>query len=164
MRVVTIILICLFAAIFGFPQSAKKSTNIDEFGILPCGDYLGHLDHIGNTVVENPSAQIFVLVYEGKTPQYAYKKDGTYSVRDVLPQYALAKTIIASMKQGLIQRQKRIPEFKIDRVVFVEAGFRESFRIETWVVPDGIKPPPKAPTVEKMKYRKGKPVGFCFED
>ena len=49
-----------------------------------------------------------------------------------------------------------------EKFVFVESGFLEDFKVELWNVPDGATPPKPTPTLKRMKYRKGKPVGFCL--
>lgn len=51
--------------------------------------------------------------------------------------------------------------FPAERFVFVEAGLRENFTIEIWLVPGGAAPPTLAPTLTEMRFRKGKPRGFC---
>ncbi len=48
-----------------------------------------------------------------------------------------------------------------EKIVFIEAGFREKLTIEFWLVPLGAEPPKPNPTLKKMKYQKGKPLDLC---
>jgi hypothetical protein len=51
--------------------------------------------------------------------------------------------------------------FPKEKVLFISGGFRENHTVELWVVPNGANPPKATPTLESMKYRKGKPVNMC---
>jgi hypothetical protein len=99
------------------------------------------------------SSKIYVFVYEGKAPKY--KRNGELEKNSALPQRSLAKTKINSMKELLSYWAS------LENFVFVEAGFRENFKVEFWTVPNGVIPPKPAPTLTKMKYRRGTPEGFC---
>ncbi len=150
-------LICLVIfSLSAFAQS-KEPTKIDEFGNNECEFYLATMDNAIVQASENPASKIYVLVYEGKIPKYKYKKGGGYEVESVFPQYGLANVKIRSMKKYLFLRKSSAQRF-----VFVKAGFREDFSVEIWLVPSGVMQPKPTPTLAKMKYRKGKPLGFCL--
>ena len=141
-------LILIFAGVSAFSQEAKL---VDEFGILQCEDYLARMDGVSGQLSNDSTGKIYVLVYEGKTKSFEYGRDGKSTIISLLPQYGLADAKIRSMKRRA----------SADNVVFVKAGFREDFGIEIWLVPAGATPPKPNPTLTKIKYRKGKPEGFC---
>ena len=105
----------------------------------------------------NPDSKIYVFVYEGKVSQPIYKESKLVGYKSLLPQYGLAKARIESMKKYLAR--KKVP---VENYVFVNDGFREDFGVEIWMVPSDAKQPKPTPTLEKIKYRKGKPTGFCL--
>lgn len=115
------------------------------------------MDAAINQANDNPSSRVFVFVYEGKTQRCKYKKDGNYTIESVLPQYGLGNAKIRSMKKYLQMRR-----IAAERFVFIKGGFRENFTVEIWLVPDAVMPPEPNPTLTKVKYHKGKPVGFCL--
>jgi hypothetical protein len=151
-----IILIC-FAVFASSAFAQTEAVKVEEFGYINCEEYLARMDYAINETQNNPNAIMYVLVYEGKTKRYKYKKDGSYESVFDLPQRGLAKTRIISMKKYLAVRG-----FPVERFVFIEAGLRENFTIEMWLVPNGIMPPKSTPTITEIKYRKGKPRGFCL--
>ena len=145
------LLFCLLSGVAAFSQEAQK---FDEFGTLNCDDYLGRLD---NTLVyarDNPTLTVYVLIYEGKLKN-AYDESKTESR---LPTFGSADAKIRSIKKRLSYRK-----FPVKRFSFIKAGFREYASVEIWFAPPGASPPKPTPTLTKMKYRKGKAVGFCIE-
>lgn len=142
-------LVCIFSV---FSQEARK---IDEFGNISCEDYLSRINNIFYHSRENPSANIYILVYEGKELIYNYRKK---KEELVFPQYGLANYHVYLMKMRL----ESFSGVDIERFVFIKAGFRESFGVEFWLVPTGATPPKQTPTLTKIKYRKGKPKSFCL--
>ena len=133
-----------------FAQSAVK---LDEFSAVNCDDYLARMDNVISEAQKNPTAKVHVFFYEGSSRTYYGKKEKALPVRGSVK----AKT--ASMKKYIALRRG----FSTDRFVFVEAGFREEELTQFWLVPKGIESPKPAPTLKKMKYRKGKAYGFCTE-
>lgn len=154
----------LSLAISAYAQTPQVEAKLlDEFEGNGCEDYLGRLDYVGSVVAENPDSRVFVFVYEGKTRQVIQKPNSKYVENYVLPQYGLAGIRIDTMKKGLTWRYRSNNRFDLKRVVFVNAGFRERFNVAIWLVPKGVPEPLPTPTIGKMKYRSGKPYGFCTE-
>lgn len=137
------------AAQTGEPQK------VDEFENLWCDEYLARMDAVIITAVNNPSSTVYVLIYEGRERQYNTRKKKTELM---LPTFGSAEAKIRSIKKYL-----SIRKFKGKNFTFVKGGFRESWAVEIWLVPAGGMPPKATPTVTKMKYRKGKAIGFCTE-
>lgn len=141
--------------LFCIPAFAQKAEKLDEFSNLSCDEYLMRMDNALVRAHENPSATVYVYIYDGKENIYNPRK---MKMEMVLPARGSAKAKIASMKKYLLTKKILIKNIK-----FVEAGFREDSTVEFWLVPNGAEPPKPAPTLEKMKYRKGKPTGFCTD-
>ena len=137
-------------------SQSDKTTQVDQFGMINCDDYLARMDNAINQAAKNSSSRIIVHVYEGNTPRYKYKGN-TYTIGHFRPQYGLAKAVIRSMKKYLL-----LHKAPADRFVFKSAGFRENFTVDIWQVPNGAKEPEANPTLTKIKYRKGRPSGFCL--
>ena len=146
------LIFCFLLAVSAFSQAAQK---IDEFGGVPCDEYLGRMDAAVVQARDNPSATVYVLIYEGKESNYNSRKK---KMEFGLTAYGSAEAKIRSIKNFLSKRK-----FPVERFSFVKAGFRESSMVEIWLVPSGDAPPKSTPTLAKMKYRKGKAVGFCTD-
>lgn len=142
--------LCILFCVAAFSQKAEK---IDEFTNLTCEEYLSRMDGAISAARNNPSATVYVLIYEGKEQRYNSRQKKFVPIS---PAYGLAKAQIKTIKEYL-KRDKSLNE----RFSFVEAGFRENSTVEIWLVPAGRTPPEPTPTLKKMKYRKGKAKGFC---
>lgn len=147
-----IALLCL--VLFANSTLAQEARKIDEFYPIDCEDYLGRMDNFYFELQENPTAKGYFLIYEGKFRKYS---DTANKFHYVSPHFGEGKSYIKSIKRRLMFRR-----YSVEKMSFVEAGFREEFTIEFWLVPEGAKPPKPTPTLEKTKYRKGKPAGFCY--
>lgn len=151
MKLVVGIIFCLLLSVAVFSQQASL---IEEFGTLSCDEYLMRMDVSLLQASKDSSAKITVLIYEGKEPRYNVRKN-TFDL--ALPAFGSAKAKFKSMETYISMRK-----FPIDRVSFVNAGFRENFGVEIWLVPSGALPPEPTPTLKKIKYRRGKANGFCL--
>jgi len=140
----------------GYSQ-ASNPMKIDEFDSINCEEYLARMDAAMIQAKSNPTSQVFVYIYEGNVNRSKFQMDGTYSVKSVPPEYGLANARIRSMKKFLAIRKISLDQFR-----FVNAGFHKDFTVEMWLVPKGGTEPKSTPTLTKMKYRKGKPLGFCL--
>ena len=145
--------ILFFCILFSATTFAQTAEILDEFSNLACDEYLGRMDWILFETRKDSSANIYVFVYEGKETKYNFRTD---KIDFVFPTRGSAKAKIASMKTYAAYRKVSVEKFK-----FIEAGFREKSTVEIWFVPKGAEPPTPTPTLEKMKYRKGKAKGFC---
>lgn len=128
---------------------------MQEFETIGCDEYLNRMDIAIAASQNNPSATIYVFVYEGKELKYNYRKSRT---ENMPPTFGLAKAKISSMKKYISMVRK----FPLERFAFIKAGYRENLTVEMWVVPNGETPPEPSPTLAKIKYRKGKSAGFCL--
>jgi hypothetical protein len=145
-----LILVCFFMIASTTFAQTDETAKVDEFETPTCEDYLSRMDGVQNFLRNNPSSNVYILVYEGKELRLN-NRTGEYEL--AFPNFGSAKAKIRSMKKRL-----QI----IDRIVFVEAGFRQKLTIEIWAVPLGKMPPNPSPTLKKIRYRKGKPEGFCL--
>ena len=145
-----LLLSILVSNLIGQTPSPNK---IDEFFHLPCDDYLGRMDAMFSQADSNPNSTIYLIVYEGKERRYNAKRKRTELI---LPKFGTATAKFRSIKT--YARWRRFP---VDRIKFVSGGFRENLTVEIWLAPAGSEPPKPTPTMNKMKYGKGKPVGFC---
>jgi len=149
----TFFLILFFSILFSVTTFAQKAEYLDEFVDVYCDDYLGRMDRILFQAQNNPSATIYVFLYDGKENIYNPRKRKRESL---LPNRGSIKAKIDSMKKYAEYRKVSLENFK-----FIEAGFREKSAVEVWFVPKDVEPPKPMPTLDKMKYRKGKAKGFC---
>lgn len=145
-------LFCFLFAVSAFSQEAQK---FDEFENINCEEYLLRMDNAFTHAHNDPTLMIYVLIYEGKEARFNDRKNET---EIVLPPFGSAKAKITSMKNYL-----RFRRFPGKRFSFVKAGFRENASVEIWTVPSGAAAPKPTPTLKKMRYRKGKAVGFCTD-
>ncbi|HUR99621.1 MAG TPA: hypothetical protein VMZ26_16265 [Pyrinomonadaceae bacterium] len=149
MRIVFLIFIFLLAG-NAYSQEAFK---VDEYGNVPCDDYLGRMDGLFAESERNPTAKVYILLYEGKVPTYNYR---TKRIELKRPIVGLAEARIRSIKRYADHRR-----FPKERLAFIKAGFRKEAALEAWIVPPGAKPPTPSETVPKMRYRPGKAAGYC---
>lgn len=141
-------LLVVVASAFAQTEEAVK---VDEFENPMCEDYLARMDSFQVQLHNVPNSKGYILIYEGKLT--ARKKGKTYYVS---PHVGEAK----SYKQTIIRRLA-LRGFDKEKIVFVEAGFREHLTLEFWIVPIGAEPPEARPTLKKIKYQKGKTINFC---
>jgi hypothetical protein len=126
----------------------------DTFGTLGCDNYLARVQGIAViTKKDYPEATIYFMIYEGKTYRAIREKKGETVM---YPTVGSVDAKIRSMKRYL-----EILDQDLSRFRFVNGGFREGPAVEVWIVPNGAPAPRPTPTVTKMKFRKGKPRGFC---
>jgi hypothetical protein len=157
MKAVFILVILILSTLTMFSQG-KSPVKFDEFEMIPCDDYLSRMDNAINHAANNPNAQVYVIVYEGKVGEYVYDHRGKPSVKFRLPEVGLAKAKIRSMKKYLDVRGTSKRQF-----VFVSGGYQENFAVELWLVPKDAEKPVTKPNKIRMKYRRGKPAGFCID-
>ena len=145
------VLLCILFCVSAFSQEAKK---IDEFEITTCDDYWTRMGKFFGEIANEPNADGYILIYEGKLKKY--KNGKTYYV---LPHFGEAK----SYKKSITNRMQFI-RFDTNRLIFVDAGFREKMTVEFWLVIKEKEAPKPTPTLKKIKYQKGKTVDFCAGD
>lgn len=150
----------IFVFAFSFSVSAQnnQARKVDEFANIPCDEYLARINALVQELKNLPDSKGYIFVYEGKESRQVYDKNNKYTgEKYISPQFGLARNVIKKIGMRL-----KLQGSDIKRFIFINGGFREKFTVEFWIVPNGVIPPKPAPTLEKMKYRKGKPNGFCI--
>jgi len=148
------ILFLLLSFAFSISAQEKEARKVDEFESVNCDDYLARMDNFQIELSNDPTAKGYILIYEGKIP-----KNSKGKFIFVFPHSGEAK----SYKKTMIRRMA-FRKYDRQRIVFIEAGFREKLTVEFWLVPAGAEPPKPTPTLKKIKYRKGEPIDFCGDD
>lgn len=133
----------------------EEAEKIDELEEYTCDDFLIRSQNFFGKLNESPDSKAYVLVYEGKYKRTIYKKGKPASVKYILPQKGELKTRISVME--------RRSKYLSDKIIFIYGGFRETHKVEFWIVPPGAKLPTPQTTLKKMKYRKGSSVAFCYD-
>ena|SRR5687767_9154277 len=105
------------------PETAARL--IDEFGILNSEERSARFDRFFSELSNDPNAMGYVLLYCGKKCRY--------------------DEIVAHIRG--MELKIRFRGFDRSRLVIQDAGFRESFRTELWLVPGGACPPPAKSTI-----------------
>jgi hypothetical protein len=141
---------CLFLGGYVFSQEARKI--VDDSNVS-CEEHLSRMDLVTIEAQNDPTTDVYVLVYEGKEKRY---NQVTKKQELSLPAFGSAKANIRSIRKYLKTRGAPLERFK-----FVSAGFMENATLQVWVGPRPSVPPKPEPTLRKMKYRKGKPIGYC---
>jgi hypothetical protein len=151
----------LISLVFSVSAQNKEVQKIEEFGATNCCDYRARMDNLFIEIDKSYDAKGYVFVYEGNIEQRVYDKNGKYKeTKDVPSEKGSAEELIDYFKNHLLLRR-----FSPEKIVFINAGFREKYTVELWLVPNGVNPPKPTPTLEKIKQRKPKhkPFGFCGE-
>ena len=143
-------IICSFLSVSAFAQTAEK---LDEFQNPQCDEYLARMDRAISKADEDPTSNIYFLIYEGKEGRWSERKKKREFVYSA---YGSVDAKIRSMKKYISIRGASVARYK-----YVKAGFRENLTVEVWLVPAGATSPAPTPTLTKMKYRKAKAIGFC---
>ena len=144
-------LLILFSLVVTVSAQTVEAIKVDEKKAMTC-DYLqGYLDNFFAQIMNNSeTAKGYIIVYEGKVP--SYKKDN----KTINPPRGYAKSWIQTVKNDM---KFRVIDNK--KIIFINGGFRNDFTVEFWIVPIGATPPKASPTLEKIKYRKGKATDIC---
>ncbi len=131
---------------FNISAQEKEAELSDEFGWIPCEDFRTRIDNFMVDLINRPDARGYVITYDGK-------------YRGKLPVFGETKL----RTQTMIQHFK-FRKFPMNRVMFISGGYREDHTNRLYIVPKGAEPPKPEPTLDDMKYRKGKLVGvICNE-
>jgi hypothetical protein len=119
----------------------SKPQKIDEFGVLSCDDMMSRADNFRNALKSEPSARGFIVYYEGRH-------------LGLNPRIGEAKNRVDEIILYLTKQNRGSPL----GIITIDAGFREKFTVEFWLVPNGSDEPKLAPTIQKenIRFRKGK--------
>ena len=145
------VLLILFSfAAIGSAQTIEAA-KVDEFGTIVCDHLQGRLDYFfGQVMNESKTAKGYIIVYEGKA--ISYKNHS----KILNPPRGQAESWIKTAKN-----QMKFRVIDDGKIIFIKGGFRDNFAVEFWIVPTEATPPKASPTLEKMKYRKGKATDIC---
>lgn len=131
----------------------KEAYKFTELSSSWRSEALREVDRFLFELRDNPKAKGFVIFYEGK---YAYNSEKT---KMFLPRYGETACRVQAVRHHIKLRRKA----PIERILFIDGGFREEQTIEFWIVPEKAELPKPSPTIDSMQYRKGSP--FCkWED
>lgn len=157
-RVLFLISFVFLTVASAFAQSATAE-KIDDFGELQCEDLRGRLDNFLVQLRNQPMAKGVVIVYEGKYSRPIYVRQTSQpNYKDYLPTVGEARYRMRVMTDHF-----KFRKFPADRISMIDGGFRENFTVEFWIVPAGAELPKATPTLDKIKYRKGKPAKIVCE-
>jgi hypothetical protein len=144
-----IIVVVLAVPLVGQSHEARL---IDAFGSSQCEDVRSRLDSFLAVLSESPNSNGYVFVYEGKYEVIRYKGNRPFTWQ-ILPVLGNAASRTHEFRQHFKYR-----DFDPARYLFIDGGYRELHYVELWIVPKGATPPAAKPTLERMKFRTGKPV------
>ena len=107
------------------PHTKLGASLIDEWGIVGSEDRSARFDNLFIQLSSNPTSKAYVFLYCGKKCRYG---EIEAHIRGI------------EIKIGL-------RKFERSRLSIVNAGYRESFSIELWLVPEGSGMPEPTPTL-----------------
>ena len=146
-------LVILFSCLATVSAQSVEAIKIEEFGTVSCDDLVSRLDSYFTQIMNNlKTAKAYIVIYEGKLLMPLYNQDN----RTINPRRGEVKVRIQTIKNQM--KFRTIPE---QAITFIEGGFRNNFTFELWLVPNSVMPPKASPTLEKIKYRKGKATDIC---
>jgi len=152
-NLILLLFLCLALIVSAFAQEARK---IDELSNYYCDDMLARLDYLASETMKESNAKGFVIVYEGRYSKYVNNR-GKNELKTFLPRFGESAYRTKSMQNHLLNF-RNLPK---EKFLFISGGFRENHTVELWVVPNGANPLKSTPTLENIKYRKGKPEDIC---
>lgn len=141
----------LITLAFSVSAQENESRKIDEISSLWRSETLRNVDNFLFELQDDPKAMGFVIFYEGKY----LTRDKNSKTKMLYPKYGETSCRVQAIRDHIKLRRT----FPINRVLFIDGGFREEQTTELWIVPNNAELPKPSPTLDTMKYRKGKP--FC---
>jgi hypothetical protein len=99
----------------------------DSYGALPRKSELGRLNGFAVQLKNQPKTQGYILAYGGRRGRAGAAQEA------------------AARAKIYLLRTRGIEE---DRIITVDAGFKEKLTLELWIVPSGANPPQAEPTVD----------------
>lgn len=151
---------CLIILFFSVSVFSQIATKIDVFNLtdnrLQCGT-VSKLDNIYLSFKDSLQSKLYIIYYEG---QYRATSVYNFKTKKLIPKSVYPK------RADALNKAKEIPlyltkVYKIPakQLVLVDGGFRQSFALEVWSVPEGAEIPKPTPTLDRkdIKFVKGKP-------
>lgn len=112
------------------PKVAARK--MDEYGKLPPNEQKKRLDNFAIELMNDPTAQGYVIVYGGRTGQ------------------ATEAQTAARKIQTDVVKTTGLPA---NRLVLMNGGYREEFAVELWLAPTGATPPEPTPTISESEIK-----------
>ncbi len=155
-----------------FIVSVSAQTNearkIDEFGRIPCDEFMARMDSVFITLKDSPDSKIYVIYYGGRYRRttsgrnkntrsyestkldYPHRKDGLNRAKSI-PLFLTTYASYPTTPQNLLK----------DKIILIDGGFRENIEVEIWLVPKDATLPKPAPTIDgkDIKFREDRPYG-----
>ena len=148
----------IFLFVFNISAQEKETRQVGKLSSYwQCEKVRMVVDSFLIELQNNPQSTGFIIVYEGKYSEQIYDK-GKLKTRTYLPRYGEA-----FYRTQIIRDHIKLRRFSPDRVLFINGGFLQEHEIEFWIVPNGAELPKPNPTLDKIEYRKGKPLWKCDE-
>ena len=124
---------------------------------MPCGDAEARLDLWFAELIGNlPDAKGIAIYYEGDYLQVRYNRGGEkIGERLVAPVFGEAH-----YRVRWLQKYTNFRGFPKEQIDFVFGGYRRTFAVELWLVPKGSAYPKLEPSVDQLKFRRGKFTHF----
>jgi hypothetical protein len=142
----------LFLISFAFSISAQtqEARKINEFNFEHCEVWKLNLDMLANELFNTPNTKAYIIYYGGKSyPSYKNER-----IINKLSRRGEADAIVEYYKNDLFAKDIKLKE----RVISLDAGYQEKFKVEFWIIPEGAELPKLNPTINPkfIKFRKGK--------
>ena len=136
------LMIILFAPSFLGSAPDVIHRKFDEFGDVNCEDEMARLDYFAIQLLAEPDKDGVLIFYGGRRSRGRLPKRGEAAAR------------AARLKPYLVQRRGLPP----NRVLVIDGGYSEEWRVELWIAIRGVSLPAPNPSVRanQMQFRKGK--------
>lgn len=128
--------------------AAAPIRKFDEFGDINCEDEMARLDNFAIHLQNDPSAKGLMIFYGGQR------------FRGRLPRRGEAAARAARLKPYLVQR-RGLPS---DRVILINGGYAPEWRVELWIVPEGMTMPTPFQRLmrQRLSFAKAKQAHAIF--
>jgi hypothetical protein len=150
-----LIFLILIALTFSISAQTKEAQIFADFNEYTCDEVIVRLQDFKVALVGEPKSKGYIIVYDGKHQEYlGEKKEFRYR----LPIKGEATALLNTIKKrwGFLG-------YPLEDITVVFGGFREVRQIQFWIVPPNATFPKPKPTLERIKYRKGKPQDICYQ-
>jgi PKD-like domain len=114
-----------------------EARKFDEYGALKPADENARLDNFATEMMNDPTAQAYVIAYGGRSGQAGS-----------------AQKAADRAKAYLVTRRG----LNAQRVVTLDGGYREQALTELWIAPSGAQPPQPTPTVKPAATKPAGPA------
>ena len=155
-----IVFLFFFAFASFAPAQTKKARKLFDLSTFDCEELKIRSYDFAYEINKASRSKGYVIVYEGKDQKSVYDKNGKFE------KYKYIFPLRGQLNQRIqgIRGMLNFIKAPLEQIKIVNGGLREKFAIEYWIVPNGGKSPRPMPTLNTMKYRKGKIHKFIYLD